>query len=81
MNANDCRLVAGSAEWLFGEALQEVRSKPADQRSSLLRPYLAVKGRADGRDVVVDRMLWRTAGKSARYAVELVATVTLDAVR
>ena len=31
-------------------------------------------GRADCRDVVVDGMLWRTAGKSALYAGELVVT-------
>ena len=37
-----------------------------------------VCGRADGRDVVVDGMLWRTAGKSARYASEL---KVLDAVQ
>ena len=33
--------------------------------------YMAVCGRADGRDVVVDGMLWRTAGKSVCYAGEL----------
>ena len=32
-------------------------------------------------DVVVDGMLWRTAGKSARYACELVFPEPLDAVR
>ena len=37
-------------------------------------------GRADGRDVVVDGMLWRTAGKSARYAGELIIPEPLDAV-
>ena len=42
--------------------------------------HLAVCGRADGRDVVVDGMLWRTAGKSARYADELVVPESLDAV-
>ena len=42
---------------------------------------MAVCGRADGRDVVVDGMLWRTAGKSARYAGELVVPEPLDAVR
>ena len=38
----------------------------SDQR----RPacHLTICGTADGRDVVVDGMLWRTAGKSARYA-------------
>ena len=30
------------------------------------RHHLGVSGRADGRTVVVDGMLWRTAGKSAR---------------
>ena len=34
--------------------------------------HRAVSGRADGRDVVVDGMLWHTAGKSASYAGELV---------
>ena len=43
--------------------------------------HLAVGGRADGRDVVVDNMLWRTAGKSAHYAGELVDPEPLDAVR
>ena len=43
--------------------------------------HLAIRGRADGRDVVVDGMLWRTAGKSARYAGELVFSEPLDAVR
>ena len=42
---------------------------------------LAVCGRADGRDVVVDGMLWRTAGKSSRYTGELVVPEILDAVR
>ena len=40
----------------------------------VLACHLAVCGRADGRDVVVDGMLWRTAGKSACYAGELVAS-------
>ena len=38
-------------------------------------------GRSSGRDVVVDGMLWRTAGKSVRYAGELVVPEPLDAVR
>ena len=42
--------------------------------------HLAVSGRADGWDVVVDGMLWRTAGKSARYAGEVVVPDPLDAV-
>ena len=42
---------------------------------------MAVCGRADGRGVVVDGMVWRTAGKSARYAGELVVPELLDAVR
>ena len=41
---------------------------------------MTVCGRADGRDVVVDGMLWRTAGKSARHAGELVVNEPLDAV-
>ena len=40
MDAADCRLVAGVAEWLFGEVLLDVRSKPADQRSSSFRPVI-----------------------------------------
>ena len=32
-------------------------------------------------DVVVDSILWRTAGKSARYAGELVVPGPLDAVQ
>ena len=74
MDAADCRLVAGVAEWLFGDVLLDVRLKPADQRSSSIQP---VCGRADGWDVVVDGMLWRTAGKSVRYAGELVVTSIL----
>ena len=37
---------------------------------------LPVCGRANGRDVVVDGMLWRTAGKSAHYAGEMVVSVS-----
>ena len=55
MDADDSRLVAGVVEWLFNEVLQDVRCKPTDQRSLLIR--LAVCGRGDGRDVVVDGML------------------------
>ena len=40
MDAADCRLVAGVAEWLFGEALLDARPKPADRRSSLFRPVI-----------------------------------------
>ena len=40
MDATDCRLVAGVAEWLFGEVLLDVRSRPADQRSSSFRPVI-----------------------------------------
>ena len=47
----------------------------------VLAGHLAVCGIADGRDVVVDVMLWRTVGKSARYACELVVPESLDAVR
>ena len=54
MDAADGRLVAGAVEWLFGEVLLNIRFKPADQRSSSIRP---VCGRADDRDVVVDGML------------------------
>ena len=43
--------------------------------------HLAVCGRADGRVVVVDGMLWRTAWKSTRYAGELIVPEPLDAVR
>ena len=72
MDAADCRLITGVAEWLFDEVLLDVRPKPADQIVVVLACHLAVCGRADGRDVVVDGMPWRTAGKSARYAGELV---------
>ena len=43
---------------------------------ALNRPIrdLAICGRADGRDIVVDGMQWRTARKSARYAGELVVS-------
>ena len=43
--------------------------------------HLAICGRADGRYFVVDGMLWRIAGKSSRYAGELVFPEPLDAVR
>ena len=42
---------------------------------------MAVCGRADGKDVVIDGMLWQPAGKSARYAGELAVPEPLDAVR
>ena len=40
MDVTDSRLVAGVAEWLFGEVLLDVRPKPADQRSSSFRPVI-----------------------------------------
>ena len=40
MDAADCQLVAGVAEWLFGEVLLDVGFKPADQRSSSFRPVI-----------------------------------------
>ena len=40
MNAADGRHVAGVAEWLFSEALLDVRSKPADQQLSSFRPVI-----------------------------------------
>ena len=40
MDATDCRLVAGVAEWLFGEVLLDVRFIPADQRSSSFQPVI-----------------------------------------
>ena len=40
MDAADCRLVVGVVEWLFGEVLLDVRPKPADQRSSSIRPVI-----------------------------------------
>ena len=40
MDAADCRLVAGVAEWLFGEVLLNFRSKSADQRSSSFGPVI-----------------------------------------
>ena len=39
MDVADGRLVAG-AEWLFGEALLDVRLKPADRGSSSIRPVI-----------------------------------------
>ena len=38
-------------------------------------------GRADGRDVLVDSMLWQTSGKSARHDGELVVPEPLYAGR
>ena len=35
VDAADGRLVAGVAEWLFGEVLLDVRLESADQRSSV----------------------------------------------
>ena len=38
MDNADGRLVPGVVEWLFGDVLLDVRYKPADQRSSSIRP-------------------------------------------
>ena len=43
--------------------------------------HLVDCGRTDGRNVVVGGMLWRTAGKSARCAGELVVPEPFIAVR
>ena len=40
VDAADCRLVAGDAEWLFGEVLLDVRFRPADQRSLSFWPVI-----------------------------------------
>ena len=40
MDAADCRLVAGVAEWLFGEVLLDVWFKPANQRSLSFLPVI-----------------------------------------
>ena len=40
MDAADCRLVAGAAEWLIGEVLLDVRPKPANPRSSSFRSVI-----------------------------------------
>ena len=40
MDVADGRFVAGVADWLFGEVLLDVRLKPADQRSSSIRPVI-----------------------------------------
>ena len=40
MDAADCRLVAGVAEWLVSEVFLDVRFKPVDQRSSSFRPII-----------------------------------------
>ena len=40
MDAADGRLVAGVAEWLFGEVLLDVSFMPADQRLSSFRPVI-----------------------------------------
>ena len=52
--------------------IRPVRDSRRSGRSS------AVCGRSDGRDGVVDDMLYRTAGKSIRYAGELVVPEPLD---
>ena len=74
VDAADCRLVVGVSEWLFGGELLDSRLNPEIV-------VVPVCGRADGREVVVDGMLWRTAGKSARYAGDLVVPEPLDAVQ
>ena len=40
MDASDDRLVAGVVEWLFDELLLDIRLKPADHRSSSIRPVI-----------------------------------------
>ena len=65
-----CRLVAGIDEWLFGEVLQDVRFKPADQRSSSCRPVMSVLHivvdpatdccRYVGVDDTIEQLLWST---------------------
>ena len=40
MDATDGRLVHGVVEWLFGEVLLDVRSKPVDKTSSSIRPVI-----------------------------------------
>ena len=40
MDDADGRLVAGGVEWLFGEELLDVRIRPADHRSSSIRPVI-----------------------------------------
>ena len=56
MDAADGRLIPGAAEWRVGEVLLDARSKPADQRSSSIRPVI-------WRSVVelMARMLWYMA--------------------
>ena len=74
MDADDGRLVSAVVEWLFGAVLLDVRSKPADQRSSSSIRSVIWRYVAYG----IQR---RTAGKSVRYAGELVVPEPLDAVR
>ena len=52
MYAADGRLVAGVAEWLFGEVLLDVRFNPANQRSSSII-YLAASTRRK-----IDDLMW-----------------------
>ena len=40
MDAADGRLVAGVAEWLFGEVLQDVEFRPANHGSSSFRTVI-----------------------------------------
>ena len=40
LNKSILVFVAGVVEWLFGKALLDVRSKPADQRSTSNRPVI-----------------------------------------
>ena len=67
MDAVDGGLEAGVVEWLFGEVLLDARFKPADQRSSTIRPVIwrSVAELMAGY-VVVDSMLRRTDGKPVR---------------
>ena len=57
MDVTDCRLAAGVAERFFGEVLLDVRSKPADQRSS---SFQLVIWRSVAE--LMAGMLWQMAG-------------------
>ena len=61
----------GIAGCLVQTGREEINVDPAG--------HLAVCGRADGRNVVVDGMPWRTSAKSDRYAVQPVVHEPLDA--
>ena len=63
MDVAECRLVAGVAEWLFGEVLLDVRFKPADQRSSSFGRSEIVVNPADQRSSSIRPVIYRSVAE------------------